>query len=41
LNFDIKGVARPSANWDAGAYQLNLSGSTRPAPPTNLSAIVQ
>lgn len=39
LCFDKAGVARPSTGaWDAGAYQLSLSGS--PAPPTGLKATV-
>jgi hypothetical protein len=40
LDFDIKGLARPTTAWDAGAYQF-AGGSNRPAPPSNLAAIVQ
>ncbi len=39
LNFDIKGVARPSIGWDAGAFQFG--GTSRPAPSSGLVAVVQ
>jgi hypothetical protein len=40
LCYDATGSPRPSTGaWDAGAY--NSSSSTPPAPPTQLSAVVQ
>lgn len=41
LNNDVTGAARPSSGaWDVGAYDFGASAS-KPAPPTNLTAIVQ
>ena len=37
---DRLGMARPSDSWDVGAYEFGSVSATKPAPPSNLTAVV-
>jgi len=39
-NYDMLGNLRGSPDWSGGAYQYESGGTTKPLPPTNLTAIV-